>query len=55
VTKEKELPKQETDGRGPRCSACAAFPRLTRSFLEPTKGRTIRLYQCACGERIWDD
>ena len=44
----------EVYGR-PRCAACAAFPRLTHSFLEPIKGHKIRLYQCECGERIWDD
>jgi len=48
------LSNPEDQDRGPRCAACAAFPRLTLTFLEPSKGRTIRLYQCECGERVWD-
>jgi len=49
-----QLSKPEDQDCGPRCAACAGFPRLTHTFLEPNKGRTIRLYQCECGERIWD-
>jgi hypothetical protein len=45
-------PTQETR---PRCAACAAFPRLAYSFLNPTRGKTIRLYECDCGERIWHE
>jgi hypothetical protein len=39
----------------PRCPTCAAFPRLTLSMLDPRRGKIVRLYQCQCGERIWDD
>lgn len=39
----------------PRCPACAAFPHLTAKLLDTQNGRTVRLYQCQCGERIWDD
>lgn len=49
-----ELPKQQTQD-GPRCPTCAAFPRLAQSILDTRKGKTVRLYQCKCGERIWDD
>lgn len=38
-----------------RCPSCAAFAPLFRSFLDPVGGRTIRLYECSCGERIWND
>jgi hypothetical protein len=47
-----DVTKQE---RKPRCSACAAFPDLATAFLDSRSGRTIRLYQCECGERVWDD
>lgn len=39
----------------PRCPACAAFPKLAARFLDSRNGRTIRLFQCECGERVWDD
>ena len=38
-----------------RCPTCAAFPRLARSMLDTGRGKTVRLYECQCGERIWDD
>jgi hypothetical protein len=39
----------------PRCTSCASSLRLTQTLLDPRKGKTIRLYQCKCGVRIWDD
>ncbi len=39
----------------PRCPVCAAFPRLTLQFLNFGNGSTIRLHECLCGHRIWDD
>jgi hypothetical protein len=47
--------KQPAQDAPPRCPTCAALPRLTQSILDPRKGRTVRLYQCQCGERMWDD
>ena len=47
-----KLPKREYE---PRCPACAAFPQLRNQFMEPVTGRTIRLYQCECGQRVWED
>jgi DNA-directed RNA polymerase subunit RPC12/RpoP len=39
-----------------RCPTCAAGVHLTLSFLDPRRGKTVRLYHCAaCGERLWDD
>jgi hypothetical protein len=38
----------------PRCRSCSASPRLARELLNARKGKTIRLFQCVCGERIWD-
>lgn len=52
---EDELPKQQTQGRCPRCPTCAAFTRLAHSMLNPRNGKAVRLYQCHCGERVWDD
>jgi hypothetical protein len=57
VTDEKEplQPPQLQDGAR-RCPTCAAFPRLRLQYLNPVRGKTIRLYECGqCGERIWDD
>jgi hypothetical protein len=53
--KETDLPEQQTPEAKPRCPACAAFPRLAQQFMNPRDGKTVRLYECQCGERIWDD
>jgi hypothetical protein len=38
------------------CPGCHAFAwRVTHRFLDVKTGKTIRLYQCRCGGRIWDD
>jgi len=54
---DQELPQQQQQTRDTqrRCPTCAAFPKLTHRFLNPKQGKTIRVYQCKCGERIWDD
>ena len=54
---DQELPQQQQQTRDTRrrCPTCAAFPKLTHRFLDPRQGKTIRLYRCQCGERIWDD
>jgi hypothetical protein len=52
----KELSKSQVQDRRLRCPTCAAFPRLTNAFLDPNRGKSIRLYECEqCGERIWED
>jgi hypothetical protein len=28
---------------------------LATEFLDPRTGRTVRLYECECGELSWDD
>jgi formate dehydrogenase maturation protein FdhE len=38
-----------------RCPVCAAVPRLAQTILDIRNGKTVRLLQCQCGERIWDD
>jgi hypothetical protein len=57
MTGEKEMERKRVSERlsARRCSACAAFPPLARSFLDPVSGKTVRLYECQCGERIWDE
>ena len=57
VTDEKQLvPKQQAQDRTPCCPTCAAFPRLMSAFLDPRRGKSVRLYECEkCGQRIWDD
>jgi hypothetical protein len=49
------LPPQPTQEHGPRCPTCAAFAHLHHAVLEPRTGKTFHLYQCECGERVWDD
>jgi CheY-like chemotaxis protein len=49
---------EAADDRGagpPRWSAtCAARQRLVYSFLDSTRGKTVRVYECQrCGEHIW--
>jgi hypothetical protein len=36
-----------------RCPTCEGIPQKVRSFLDPIGGKTIRLMECKCGERIW--
>jgi septal ring factor EnvC (AmiA/AmiB activator) len=53
--KEAERVESAEQDYPPRCPACAAFSQFRTQFLEPVTGRTIRLYQCQCGQRIWED
>ncbi len=52
-----ELPKPQLQGVAlqRRCPTCAAFLRLTHTMLDTRSGKTVRLYQCNCGERAWED
>jgi hypothetical protein len=53
VTDNKEQsPAQRTQGTQRRWSVCAALPRLAQSMLDSRKGKTVRLFQCQCGESI---
>ena len=36
-----------------RCPSCSDTPQIIRSFLDPGGGKTVRLMECKCGERIW--
>jgi hypothetical protein len=53
--KERLQAQQAQENQHRRCPACKAFPRLTLKFLNPQSGRTVQLYECECGERVWDD
>lgn len=56
VAEEKERIQDHTQPKEPtRCPACAAFPRLSQQFMNSRDGKTVRLYECPCGERIWDE
>lgn len=50
-----ERPKQQTQDTHKRCPRRAAFARLYLQLLDSRRGRTIKRYECFCGERIWDD
>lgn len=39
----------------PRCPACNALVRLAHCILDTREGRTVRLYECECGRRVWED
>jgi hypothetical protein len=38
-----------------RCAKCDAQPRLVHKILEPRTGKTIRMYECKCGDRTWSE
>jgi hypothetical protein len=38
-----------------RCAKCDAEPRLIHKMLEPRTGKTIRMFECKCGTRTWDE
>jgi formate dehydrogenase maturation protein FdhE len=37
------------------CPTCASQPRLLIAILDSRKGKTVRLFECQCGEVVWDD
>jgi formate dehydrogenase maturation protein FdhE len=47
--------KARNDERIIFCPTCASTPNLIVSILDTRKGRTVRLFECGCGEIIWDD
>jgi hypothetical protein len=55
IDSREQLPPQRTQDRQRHCPVCAAVPRLAQTMLDSRKGSTVRLLQCQCGERIWDD
>jgi formate dehydrogenase maturation protein FdhE len=47
--------KVQKEERTTFCPACASTPDLVVSILDSRKGRVVRLFECKCGEMIWDD
>jgi hypothetical protein len=37
------------------CPTCALQPRLLIAILDSRKGKTVRVFECQCGEIVWDD
>jgi hypothetical protein len=43
--------KTREDGR---CK-CGAQPKLAYQMMDSTRGLTVRMFRCACGERRWTE
>ena len=52
---ERQSDKIQKEERMMFCPACASTPDPVISILDSRKGRTVRLFECKCGEMIWDD
>ena len=37
------------------CECCGEMPYLVRSLLDSNTGKTIRMFECLCGERSWSE
>ena len=37
-----------------RCK-CGAKPKLAHRMMDPTRGLTVRMFRCECGERSWTE
>jgi hypothetical protein len=38
-----------------KCERCGSIPRIAKTILDTRANRTVRIFECECGERIWDD
>jgi len=48
---------QQLPSPGPealKCRRCGRCSCLVQDILDPRTGRTVRLFRCDCGERVWD-
>ncbi len=52
--KRRDHPARDKD-RALSCPACAAAPTGIVVIVDTRKGKTIRLFECRCGELVWDD
>jgi len=50
-----QLPKQQEQDGHRLCPKCGELLLYARTLLDPLKGKTVRLFECQCGKRIWDD
>jgi|tagenome__1003787_1003787.scaffolds.fasta_scaffold20875415_2 hypothetical protein len=39
-----------TEQSAPSCQRCGSQPSVICKMLDPTKGETIRIFKCQCGE-----
>lgn len=37
-----------------RCR-CGAQPKVVRKIMDSTRGLTVRMFECQCGERSWSE
>lgn len=35
------------------CNRCGGVMAIVRTMLNSTTGKTIRMFECSCGERAW--
>lgn len=45
-----EIPSASTK----RCR-CGEMLELVRTMFDENSGKIVHMFECACGERIWDD
>ena len=38
-----------------KCPRCGTQMHLSHQFLDSRKSRDVQLFECQCGERLWDD
>jgi hypothetical protein len=37
------------------CAICGEKPAVVRKMLNPSNGRTVRMFKCQCGEQSWSE
>jgi hypothetical protein len=37
------------------CIRCGGVMAIARTMLNSTTGKTIRMFECSCGERAWSE
>jgi hypothetical protein len=38
-----------------RCPRCDAQPVLVHQMLDSRNGKTVRMFECKCGEKTWSE
>jgi hypothetical protein len=46
---------EKLTGEDCRCMKCDAQFYLVRRILDPVTGKTIRMFECKCGNRTWSE
>jgi hypothetical protein len=39
----------------PTCDNCGKKPSIALTMLNPSNGRTVRMFKCECGEQTWSE